>query len=317
MSNRPQITIYTDGGCNPNPGLGGYAAILTKADAELLVKGAEPGTTNYRMELMAVVAGLEALSIPSEVTVVCDNNNVVRGANEWLDGWIANDWCNSRNKPVEHSDLWQRIHSAMQTHTINLVKVKAHVADSHATDAEKMNNRVDALVAEARADYLAEEAAADNANDAPQSTHESTERNYRLYIAGSRSASGNMLEYTRRVVARAIENNWTIVVGDNPEGVDNEVVKEIRRLNYNDVIIVGIAANPRNGGIPDGQYIRIGKSYTERDEAMARSSDRGLFIWNGTSPGTRKAYRYMKALGNKTQHLMDFSANFARERQNA
>lgn len=86
MSQRPKVTIYTDGGCRPNPGLGGYAAILTKPHngtiAEKIISGAEPETTNYRMELMAVVAGLEALTIPSEVVVICDNNNVVRGANE-------------------------------------------------------------------------------------------------------------------------------------------------------------------------------------------------------------------------------------------
>ncbi|MEO1163218.1 MAG: hypothetical protein AAFV98_05485 [Chloroflexota bacterium] len=110
--------------------------------------------------------------------------------------------------------------------------------------------------------------------------------------------------------SRAIENNWTIVVGDNPQGVDNEVVKEARRLAYTDVIVVGIAAKPRNGGVPDGTYIRFGNSYSERDQAMARSSDRGIFIWNGTSSGTRTAYRYMRSL----QHLMDFATTFAEER---
>ena len=312
MSNRPQITIFTDGGCNPNPGLGGYAAILTKAgsDAEKVVTGAVPDTTNYRMELLALVAGLEALTMPSDVTVVSDNNNVVRGFNEWLDGWMANGWRNSRNKLVEHSDLWQRIDAQRQQHTITLVKVKAHVADYKASDIEKMNTRADALVHAARQAYLDEQ----TAHEADEADASDETRNYRLYIAGSRKTSDNMLEYTRRVVARAIENNWTIVVGDNPQGVDNEVVKEARRLAYTDVIVVGIAAKPRNGGVPDGTYIRFGNSYSERDQAMARSSDRGIFIWNGTSSGTRTAYRYMRSLQHKMQHLMDFATTFAEER---
>lgn len=309
MSNRPHITIYTDGGCSPNPGLGGYAAILTKAssDAELIVKDAVPDTTNYRMELMAVVAGLEALTKPSDVTVVSDNNTVVRGFNDWLSGWIANDWRTSRNKAVEHTDLWQRIHRLTHTHRIVLVNVKAHVADRDANHAEKMNNRADALVAEARADYQAAQATADE-------TASAETRSYRLYIAGSRKASDTMIEYSRRVVARAIEQQWTIVMGDNPKGVDAAVVQEIRRLNYTHVIVVGIAATPRNGGVADGEYVQYGNSYTERDQAMARSSDRGIFIWNGVSSGTRNAYNYMRSLGNKTQHLMDFSSTVADER---
>lgn len=305
-STRPEVTIYSDGGCSPNPGLGGYAAILVKQGAELIVTGAEPDTTNYRMELMAVVAGLEALSIDSSVTVFSDNNNVVRGFNEWLAAWCANAWRNSRKKDVEHADLWQRIQALAERHTITLVKVKAHVADKDASDAEKMNNRADALVADARATYLAEQANA----DATSEPDEDTEPKYRLYIAGSRSASDNMLEYTRRVVARAIKNDWTIVVGDNPQGVDQEVIKETSRLNYSDVIVVGIAKKPRNGGVPEGQYVQYGNSYPERDKAMARCSDRGIFVWNGKSKGTETAYYYMQSL-DKTQHLMDFSATFA------
>ncbi|MEM9955252.1 MAG: RNase H family protein [Chloroflexota bacterium] len=305
-STRPEVTMYTDGGCSPNPGLGGYAAILVKQGAEKIVTGAEAETSNYRMELMAVVAGLEALSISSNVTIFSDNNNVVRGFNEWLAGWCANGWRNSRKKAVDHADLWQRIQKQSERHSITLVKVKAHVADQDASDAEKMNNRADALVSEARATYLAEQASV----TAPSEPEEEAESQYRLYIAGSRHASDKMLDYTRRIVARAIENSWTIVVGDNPQGVDQEVIKELCRLNYSNVIVVGIAKTPRNGGVSAGQYVQYGKSYLERDQAMARCSDRGIFVWNGQSRGTETAYRYMQSL-NKTQHLMDFSATFA------
>lgn len=298
-----EVTIYTDGGCSPNPGLGGYAAILVSGNHEKIIMGAEPDTTNYRMELTAVVAGLEALKKPVCVTVVCDNSNVVKGATEWMSGWIQNDWRNSRNKEIEHRDLWERIYAAMQTHNVTFVKVKAHVAASDASPAEAMNNRADALVAEARANY-------DSDADCEDTT-ESAERNYRLYIAGSRHANEPMLQYARSVVAKAIDNNWTIVVGDNPQGVDNAVVQEVNRQAYCDVIVVGIAHQPRNGGVSGGEYIQYGTRYRDRDRAMARASDRGLFIWNGQSPGTRQAYNYMKSC-ERTVHLMDFNQTFTR-----
>ena len=286
-----EVTIYTDGSCSPNPGQGGYAAILVSGDREKVITGTKPDTTNYRMELMAVVAGLEALKHPAQVTVVSDNNNVVQGAMNWLDGWIASGWRNSRNDPIQHRDLWERIHSAMQTHAVTVVKVQAHVAANEASTAEQMNNRADRLATAARSP---------DTTDAP---------GYRLYVAGSRRASTNMLMYARRVVTRAIQNGWTIVVGDNPQGVDNAVVQEASRLAYQDVIVVGIAAQPRNGGVPGGQYIRYGNTYRDRDRAMARASDRGLFIWDGKSHGTREAHDYMKAR-RRTVHLMDFSGTF-------
>ena len=302
MNNTSTVTIYTDGGCDPNPGLGAYAAILQSHTS-----GAE--TTNYRMELMAVVVGLEALKRPTRVTVVCDNNNVVKGATQWLPRWIANDWRNSRGKAVEHRDLWERIHKALAIHDISFVKVKAHVAQYKSSPAEGMNRRADQLVAEARAQARAESQRTSAPEDNDTRTNDG--RNYRLYLAGSRQASENMLEYARRVVAKAIDHGWTIVVGDNNQGVDQAIVDEANHLNYRDVIVVGIAAQPRNGGVSGGRYLQIGTSYRGRDQAMARSSDRGLFIWNGSSRGTRRAADYMQTLPEKTVHLMNFEGTMA------
>lgn len=307
MTNASTVTIYTDGGCDPNPGLGAYAAILQShtSGAEKVITGVEIETTNYRMELMAVVVGLEALKRPTRVTVVCDNSNVVKGATQWLARWVSNDWRNSRNKAVEHQDLWARVHEAMSMHDITFVKVKAHVAQHQASEAERMNNRADQLVAAARADHR--RATATKASAPPAAAA----RNYRVYIAGSRQASDKMLTYACRVVAKAIERGWTIVVGDHPQGVDQAVVAEAKRLNYTDVIVVGIAEQARNGGVPAGRYLQIGHSYTERDQAMGRSSDRGLFIWNGSSPGTQKAAAYMRTLPDKTVDVMDFATTMA------
>jgi ribonuclease HI len=307
MNNTSAVTIYTDGGCDPNPGLGAYASILQShtAGTEKIITGVEADTTNYRMELMAVVAGLEALKRPTTVTVVCDNDNVVKGATQWLSRWVANDWRNSRGKAVEHRDLWERVQQALTVHTVQFVKVRAHVAQSESSEAERMNQRADQLVAAARADYGRTTPSADT------QANNTDEHNYRLYIAGSRQASANMLEYARCVVARAIDKGWTIVVGDNPQGVDQAIVDEAQRLNYSDVIVVGIARQPRNGGVTNGRYLQIGTSYSQRDQAMARSSDRGLFIWNGSSTGTRRAADYMQALPDKTVHLMDFAKTMA------
>jgi ribonuclease HI len=304
------VNIYTDGGCSPNPGLGGYAAILVSGKHRKIITGAEENTTNYRMELMAAVVGLEALTKPAQVRLVADNNNVVRGANEWLTGWKDNNWQNSRNQEIAHRDLWQRVHAAMQIHDVTFVKVKAHVADSQASDAEAMNNQADALVAQARDNYSPDaDDTPEQTDDNPEPSDDTPRRSYRLYIAGSRRVSPNMLEYARRIVARAIETGWTIVVGDNHRGIDNEVVREANRLHYSDVIVVGIARKPRNGGVSGGKYIRYGTRYKDRDRAMGRASDRGVFIWDGRSRGTRQGHAYMTAC-QKTTHLVDFSRTF-------
>lgn len=303
----PSVTIYTDGGCSPNPGLGGYAAILVSGSREKVITGAEPDTTGYRMELMAAVAGLEALTKPARITLVSDNNNLVKGMNQWLPGWVDNNWLNSRNKPIAHADLWQRIHTAVQTHDVTAVKVKAHVAAGHASEVEQMNNRADTLVAQARDNYDPD------ADSSPTTTDSAStlQRNYRLYIAGSRRTNNNMRQYAQAAVNKAIENGWTIVVGDNPQGIDSVVVHTANQMEYSDVIVVGIASQPRNGGISGGQYIQYGTRYNDRDKAMARASDRGLFIWNGWSGGTRQAYTYMKNR-QKTAHLIDFNQTFQR-----
>lgn len=293
--NKAIVTLYTDGGCSPNPGLGGYAAILQSGKHERIMSGAVPDTTNYRMELLAVVKGLDALTKAAQVTVISDNNNVVRGGNEWLEGWRAKGWQNSRNKAVEHSDLWEMIYEAMQIHEIVFVKVKAHVANSQASDIEKMNNRADKLVAEARANYQPDSEVDDR-------------HKYRLLIAGSRLANQAMIDYSKRCVSYAISQGWTIVVGDNAKGVDQSVVDELNQIQYRHVIVVGVAHKARNKGVSAGKYVRYGKNYRERDQAMARASNRGVFIWNGDSPGTKHGATYMQNLAEKTVHLMNFSS---------
>jgi ribonuclease HI len=294
-SNLPQVTIYTDGGCSPNPGLGGWAAIITATingqPVEREIKGAVEHANNQRMELTAVAAALESLKQPCTVEVCADSQYVVKGMTEWLPNWILFNWHTTKHKPVKHADLWKRIVAQTERHAVTFKWVKAH-------DGDNLNERVDALVRQARAEF----------NPAPEP--EETESRYRLLIAGSRHANDAMLEYARRVVARAIENQWEIVVGDNPAGVDAAVVQECNRLQYVHVIVVGIADKPRNGGVENARYLQIGTSYTERDQMMATACQRGLFIWGGKSAGTRTGYDYLTSLG-KTAHLMNFAQTFA------
>lgn len=140
-----KIVIYTDGACSNNPGPGGYCAIIqrtiktTGEVKERVISGAEYQTTNNRMEITAVLKGLEAIAKPSEIDVYSDSAYVCNSFNEgWLDSWPEKKWRNSSNKPVLNKDLWQRMIVQRQKHVVRLHKVTAHADDF-------LNNRCDAL----------------------------------------------------------------------------------------------------------------------------------------------------------------------------
>jgi ribonuclease HI len=301
MNNQTNVQIIANGRCQPNPGLGGYAAVLsTMRDGkpvERIISGTIADVNNQRVQLLAVAEALEALKSPCVVELTTYSQYVVNGMTEWIDTWLENGWLTSKRKPVKNDDLWKRIHAACQTHQVTFNYVQWNSSDDNAV-------RLDALVKQAREDQTEEPVSK------PEAEKPADEKPYRLMVSGSRRTSDNMLEYACRVVARAIECNWQIVVGDNPDGVDTEIVKECNRRKYNNVIVVGIARKPRNGGVHNSRYIQIGKSYTERDQMMAKASDRMLGIWDGKSAGTKKGYQFAQSL-NKTAHLMDFSGTFA------
>lgn len=137
-----------------------------------------------------------------------------------------------------------------------------------------------------------------------------------VMIAGSRYATRQMLDYARKVVRRAHEKGYTILVGDNPKGVDMAVVHECRRLKAK-VLVAGVTQRPRNGGCLQGEYIQIERDlyramggsmlnkFTTRDRWMVDNAQIGIFIWNGDSPGTRAGYDYMVERG-KEAHMMSF-----------
>lgn len=137
-----------------------------------------------------------------------------------------------------------------------------------------------------------------------------------VMIAGSRYATREMLDYARRAVQRAHQLGWTLLVGDNPKGVDMAVVQECRRLKAK-VIVVGIANFPRNYGCKHGNYIKVTRDlyrvsrgdllggYTARDRWMVDNAQRCLFVWNGDSPGTKTSYDYAVQRG-KEANLINF-----------
>ena len=120
------IDIFTDGACSGNPGPGGWAAILRYGDKEKELSGGEAATTNNRMELTAVIAGLTALKRQGPVTIHTDSRYVMDGASQWLKNWKARGWKTADRKPVKNEDLWRALDAAMDGHQIKWVWVRGH-----------------------------------------------------------------------------------------------------------------------------------------------------------------------------------------------
>ena len=132
------VIAYTDGACRGNPGPGGWGVMLAERGATRELAGAEPDTTNNRMELMAAIAALEALSAPSAVTLLTDSQYVQLGITQWLPQWKRRGWKTAERKPVKNQDLWQRLEAAAARHQVEWRWVKGH-------SGEPGNDRVDAL----------------------------------------------------------------------------------------------------------------------------------------------------------------------------
>ncbi len=137
-----RVELFTDGACLGNPGPGGWGALLRFGDREKELSGGEVQTTNNRMELMAAIAGLEALKRPCTVVLTTDSQYVKKGVEEWMARWRANGWRTSDKKPVKNQDLWERMSAALAGH-----KVTWHWVKGHAGHTE--NERVDVLARDA------------------------------------------------------------------------------------------------------------------------------------------------------------------------
>ncbi|MEA1071478.1 ribonuclease HI [Sphingomonas sp. LY29] len=126
MSELPQVEIFTDGACKGNPGPGGWGAILRFGDRERELSGGENPSTNNRMELMAAIESLKALTKPCRVRLTTDSNYVRDGITKWIHGWRKNGWKTADRKPVKNAELWQALLEAATPHRVEWLWVKGH-----------------------------------------------------------------------------------------------------------------------------------------------------------------------------------------------
>jgi ribonuclease HI len=296
-----KITLHTDGSCETQTQVGGWAAVLRCGDYRRVLQGSACDTTVNAMELTAVIEGLAALKQSHQtVEVFADSNYVVKGVNEWLTDWKAHGWRSAKGKAIANLSLWQRLDALIGQHTITFTWLP-----------REANGEADGLAQGSRMAHgqTATEPEPQPVPAPPPTLH--------IMVAGSRYATGEMVAYARRVVQRAHQLGHIVVVGDNPQGVDMAVVQECRRLKAK-VVVVGIANFPRNGGCRHGQYIKVERDlyrasggnlldkYTVRDRYMVDMCRLGMFIWNGDSRGTKAGYDYAISRG-KQAHLVNFS----------
>jgi len=138
----PPVTIYTDGSCDPNPGPGGWAALLRFENHEKVISGSEPHTTNNRMELIAAIQALQALKRSCRVELHTDSEYLKRGIIEWLPAWRARNW-KRKGGELANKDLWQALEAAIHPHQIEWRWVRAHAGNED-------NERVDRLAKHAQ-----------------------------------------------------------------------------------------------------------------------------------------------------------------------
>ena len=144
------VVVYTDGGCRGNPGPGAWAALLRYGAHERELSGAEPITTNNRMELMGAIVALETLTRASRVVLYTDSQYVKKGMTEWLRSWVARGWLTADRKPVKNADLWQRLQTAAERHQVDWRWVRGHAGDPG-------NERVDLLANQAMDKLIAQQ----------------------------------------------------------------------------------------------------------------------------------------------------------------
>ncbi|HWU95980.1 MAG TPA: ribonuclease HI [Sphingomonas sp.] len=138
MSELQHVEIATDGACKGNPGKGGWGVVLRMGSTEKELSGGEAHTTNNRMEMMAAIQGLKALTRPCRVTLHTDSRYVMDGLTKWIHGWMKNGWRTADKKPVKNADLWQELLAAAKPHQVKWVWVKGHAGHPDNERADKL-----------------------------------------------------------------------------------------------------------------------------------------------------------------------------------
>lgn len=146
-SSNDGVELFTDGACSGNPGPGGWGALLRYKGTEKELSGAEPDTTNNRMELMAAIEGLKAMKRACAVTLYTDSKYVLQGVTEWMTGWKSRGWKTADKKPVKNQDLWMALDEQVNRHDVTWQWVKGH-------NGHIENERVDELARMAIKDML-------------------------------------------------------------------------------------------------------------------------------------------------------------------
>ena len=138
-----ELFAWTDGACSGNPGPGGWGVLMRAMEGGTVVKerelaGGEAQTTNNRMELMAAISALEALTRPSTIVIVTDSNYVKNGVTQWIHGWKRNGWKTADKKPVKNVELWQRLDAAQATHSVEWRWIKGHAGHAENERADEL-----------------------------------------------------------------------------------------------------------------------------------------------------------------------------------
>jgi ribonuclease HI len=136
-----KVEIFTDGACKGNPGPGGWGAWLKTGEHEKEICGGERNTTNNRMELMAVIEALSALSRPCNVVLHTDSQYVQKGISEWIHGWKKRGWKTAAKEPVKNADLWQALDAAQARHQVEWRWVRGHAGHVGNERADQLANR--------------------------------------------------------------------------------------------------------------------------------------------------------------------------------
>jgi ribonuclease HI len=143
-----EVEMFTDGACKGNPGPGGWGVVIRAGSREKDLSGGEPLTTNNRMELLAAIRGLEALTRPCRVALHTDSVYVRDGITKWIHGWRRNGWRTADRKPVKNAELWQELVEAAAPHRIEWHWVKGHSGHPENERADQLAS--DAALAQAR-----------------------------------------------------------------------------------------------------------------------------------------------------------------------
>ena len=136
-----RVELFTDGACKGNPGPGGWGALLVYKGVEKELWGGDPSTTNNRMELMAAIAGLIALTRPCAVKLVTDSQYVMKGIQEWMPNWKKRGWKTASKEPVKNADLWQKLDEEVNRHQVSWQWVRGHTGHPGNERADQLANR--------------------------------------------------------------------------------------------------------------------------------------------------------------------------------